>query len=183
MLEVNFEPFPVLTTDRLILRRISDRDAQQIFMLRSDQEVMMHIGKYPMASIEEAYAFIKLVLGTLEQNSGITWAMALKEDPARLIGTIGLWRLIKEHFRAEIGYVLQPAYWRRGLVKEAMLKVIGFGFNELRLHSIEGRINPRNRASARSLESAGFVREGYFTEDFFFNGKFEDTAIYSLLKK
>lgn len=183
MLEVNFNPFPKLNTDRLILRRIHDNDAEQIFKLRSSKDVMKHIGKYPMTSIDEAKSFIKLIINLLENNSGITWAMALKEYPDKLIGTIGLWRLIKEHYRAEIGYMLHPAYWRKGLTKEAILKVIEFGFNELNLHSIEAHINPRNNPSAKTLESTGFVREAYFKEDFFFNGKFEDTAIYSLLNK
>jgi ribosomal-protein-alanine N-acetyltransferase len=183
MLEVNFNPFPDLSTERLILRKMNDNDAEQIFELRSDKEVMQHIGKYPMTSIDEAKAFIKLITDLLEGNSGITWAMALKESPDKLIGTIGLWRLIKEHYRAEIGYMLHPAYWRKGFTKEAILKVSLFGFNELKLHSIEGHINPRNAASAKTLESTGFVREAYFKEDFFFNGKFEDSAIYSLLNK
>jgi ribosomal-protein-alanine N-acetyltransferase len=183
MLEVNFNPFPDLSTERLILRKLNDNDAEQIFELRSDKEVMKHIGKYPMTSIDEAKAFIKLITDLLEGNSGITWAMALKESPDKLIGTIGLWRLIKEHYRAEIGYMLHPAYWRKGFTKEAILKVSLFGFNELKLHSIEGHINPRNAASAKTLESTGFVREAYFKEDFFFNGKFEDSAIYSLLNK
>jgi [ribosomal protein S5]-alanine N-acetyltransferase len=183
MLEVNFQPLPDLNTERLILRKINNNDAEQVFQLRSDKEVMKHIGKYPMTSIDEANAFIKLIIDLLEINSGITWAIALKEEPNKLIGTIGLWRLIKEHYRAEIGYMLHPTYWKKGITKEAILKVIGFGFIELKLHSIEGRINPQNTASAKTLESTGFVREAYFKEDFFFNGKFTDTAIYSLLNK
>lgn len=183
MLEVNFQPFPELNTERLILRRVNDNDAEKIFELRSDKEVMKHIGKYPMTSIDEAKDFIKLITDLLESNSGITWAIALKECPDKLIGNIGLWRLIKQHYRAEIGYMLHPAYWRKGLIKEAILKVNLFGFNELKLHSIEGHINPRNTASEKTLESTGFVREAYFKEDFFFDGRFEDSAIYSLLNK
>jgi len=59
--------------------------------------------------------------------------------------------------------------------------VIDYGFNTLHLHSIEGKINPVNIASAKTLESTGFIREALFKEDFFFNGQFEDTAIYSIL--
>lgn len=183
MLEVNFNPFPDLKTERLILRKMNDNDTEQIFKIRADKEVMKHIGKYPMTSIDEAKEFVKLITNLLESNSGITWAVTLREYPDTLIGTVGLWRFMKEHYRAEIGYMLHPAYWRKGLTKEAILQVIGFGFNDLKLHSIEGHINPRNNASAKTLESTGFVREAYFKEDFFFDGKFEDTAIYSLLDK
>ena len=181
MLEVNFTPFPQLHTKRLILRKLNDVDADQFFKLRSNQQVMQYIGKKPMTSINEADDFIKMINDLLETNSGITWAMALKEEPGKLIGTIGLWRLIKEHYRAEIGYMLLPEFWRKGITKEAILEVLDYGFNELKLHSVEGKITPLNIASAKILESTGFVREAYFKEDFFFDGKFEDTAIYSLL--
>ena len=136
-----------------------------------------------MSSITEAMDFVNLVNDLLTKNSGITWAMTLKEEPSKLIGTIGLWRLIKEHYRAEIGYTLSPEFWRKGLTKEAILKVLDYGFKELKLHSVEGHISPLNIASAKVLESTGFAREAYFKEDFFFNGKFEDTAIYSLLSR
>ena len=183
MLEVNFDPFPELTTERLVLRKMKDADAEQFFKLRSNTDVMKHIGKKPMTLMNEAMDFIKMINDLLENNSGITWAMALKEEPEKLIGTIGLWRLIKEHFRAEIGYMLLPEFWRKGITKEAVLKVLDYGINELKLHSIEGRITPLNIASAKILENTGFIREAYFKEDFFFNGKFEDTAIYSLLSR
>lgn len=183
MLAVNFASFPELSTKRLILRKLNDKDSDQFFRLRSNEKVMEHIGRKPMNSINEAKDFIKMINELLESNSGITWAMALKEEPGKLIGTIGLWRLIKEHFRAEIGYMLHPEYWRKGITKEAILEVLDFGFNELKLHSVEGKITPLNIASAKTLESTGFEREAHFREDFFFNGKFEDTAVYSLLSR
>ena len=183
MLEVNFDPFPFLTTERLILRKLDDADPQQLFKLRADKDVMKHIGKKPMTAIEEAHDFIKMINDLLQENSGITWAMVFKEEPGKLIGTIGLWRLIKEHYRAEIGYMLLPEFWRKGIAKEAIIKVLDYGFNELKLHSVEGKITPLNIASAKTLESTGFIREAYFEEDFLFNGKFEDTAIYSLLSR
>ena len=183
MLEVNFNPFPVLTTTRLLLRKLEATDAEQLFMLRSDENVMKYIGKKPMQTIEEALEFINLINDNVNNNSGINWAMTLKEEPAKLIGVIGLWRIMKEHYRAEIGYMLSPKFWKKGFTKEAILKVIEYGFHELELHSIQGNINASNIASGKALESSGFTREAHFKEDFFFDGKFEDTMIYSLLNK
>ncbi|RNI32713.1 N-acetyltransferase [Hanamia caeni] len=181
MIEVNFQPFPTLTTSRLVLRKMGGGDNAQIFKLRADVRVMKYIGKKPMQTIAEADEFINLINDGITNNTGINWAMALKEDVNKLIGTIGLWRIIKEHYRAEIGYMLSPEYWRKGIGKEAILRIIDYGFNTLHLHSIEGKINPVNDASAKALESTGFIREALFKEDFFFNGQFEDTAIYSIL--
>ena len=68
-------------------------------------------------------------------------------------------------------------------MKEALLRVIDYGFSTMKLHSIEAHINPENAASGFLLEKSGFTREAYFKEDFFFNGRFIDTAVYSLLSK
>ena len=45
----------------------------------------------------------------------------MKEAPGKLIGYIGYWRMKKEHYRAEIGYALHPAFWKKGIMKEAIL--------------------------------------------------------------
>jgi len=183
MLEVNFNPFPEIKTERLLLRRLVKDDVSQMFTLRSNEKVMKFIGKPTVKTIEEALDFYNLIDTSLENNTGISWAITLKEMPEKMIGTIGLWRLIKENYRAEIGYMLLPEYWRKGITNEAVLAVNSYGFNEMNLHSIEAHISPKNIGSATILEKTGFVREAYFKEDFFFNGVFEDTAIYSLLNK
>jgi ribosomal-protein-alanine N-acetyltransferase len=77
--------------------------------------------------------------------------------------------------------MLHPDFWRKGIMKEAVLAAIDYGFNTMKLHSIEAHINPANAASAAVLEATGFVREAYFKEDFYYKGKFTDSAIYSLL--
>jgi len=181
MLEVNFSPFPELLTTRLLLRKLENTDAEQVLNLRSDNNVMKYIGKKPIEKIEEAKDFITMINDNVNNNSGINWAITFKEEPAKSIGVIGLWRIIKEHYRAEIGYMLLPGFWRKGITKEAILKVIDYGFKDMKLHSIQGNINSMNIASARTLESTGFNLEAFFKEDFYFNGKFENTKIFSIL--
>lgn len=182
MLQPNFYPFPEMQTTRLLLRQLKKEDAEEILKLRSDENVMRYIGKELETSLWDAVQFINGVNESLNTNNGILWAIDLKENPGKLIGYIGHWRLIKEHYRAEVGYMLSPEYWKKGIMKEALLKVIDYGFDAMRLHSIEAHISPENTASSRILIATGFVREAYFKEDFFFNGVFSDTAIYSRLK-
>lgn len=181
MLEPNFDPFPEIQTERLLLRRLTQNDSEEIFSLRSNADTMKYIGKPLAASLSEAIKFIGSVNESLMNNNGILWAIELKEFPGKLVGYIGHWRLIKEHYRAEVGYMLLPDYWRKGIMKEALNVVINYGFKEMKLHSIEAHINPDNKASSGLLECAGFIREAYFKEDFFSNGAFGDTAIYSKL--
>ena len=182
MLQPDFTIFPEINTERLYLRSLTKADGPEILKLRSDEQVMQFIDKERAKTIEDAELFINRASLALNTNDGITWAIALKAEPGTLIGTIGLWRIIKEHYRAEIGYMLNPAYWRKGIMLEALLTVVGFGFTEIKLHSIEAHINPDNDGSAAILNKAGFVKEAHFKEDFYFNGSFRDTAIYSRLQ-
>ena len=182
MLEPNFSPFPELTTIRLLLRRLRMEDAPEIFFLRSDQAILKFLSKEPAANRKEAEDFITRINHDIDANNAIMWALVLKENPAYVIGCISFWRMLKEHHRAELGYVLNPAYWRKGIMKETIFKILEYGFTVMGLHSVEARINPGNIASVSVLESTGFVREAYYKEDFFHHGKFEDTAVYSRLQ-
>ncbi len=183
MLTLNFSPFPELSSERLLLRKISKKDANEMFILRSDEDVLRYLGREPTATIKEVEEFIDSVNKNIEENDSILWGIALHNNPAIVIGTICLWNFKKESFRAEIGYLLHPIHWRKGIMKEAIRCVIDYGFNVLRLHSIEAQLSPDNIASAAVLESTGFTKEGHLKESFYFKGEFGDTAIYSRLNK
>ena len=174
MLELNFSPFPEIKTERLLLRRITDADAPELLFLRSDETVMKYIDREKPKSLEEALAFIQIVNANIDKNESVMWAIALQDKPDTLIGNIGFWRIINKHYRSEIGYMLHPSFWGKGIMKEALLAAIDFGFNQMKLHSIEAHINPDNTASGKKKKKTGFVREAYFKEDFFFRGKFID---------
>jgi ribosomal-protein-alanine N-acetyltransferase len=180
MLNPNFHPFPELVTERLLLRQVQDQDANDLFILRSDQTLMQYIDRPLASSIDDAQQFIRKIYDSLIQNDGITWAITLKPDP-QLIGTIGFWRIEKENYRAEIGYILDIKWQGKEIMSEAMKEVLKYGFKEMNLHSVEANVNPANKASIRLLEKNQFVREAYFKENYLYNGKYLDSAIYSLL--
>lgn len=183
MLKLNFTPFPVLHTQRLLLRQLQDDDAETIFFFRSDERILEHLFRKPATSINEAHTFINNINEAARNNESILWAITFKENPSLCIGTICLWNIRKENYRAEIGYIVHPAYWRKGIVKEAMQKVIDYGFSNMQLHSIDAVTDPANIASIKALEGSGFIKEAHYKEDSFFNGRFWDTAVYSLLNK
>jgi len=66
-------------------------------------------------------------------------------------------------------------------MQEAFSEVVNYGFKVMKLHSIEANVNPANEASIKLLEKNNFIREAYYEENYYYNGKFLDTAIYSLL--
>ncbi len=180
MLAPDFTVFPNLQTTRLELRQIHESDAKDLYVLRSDKRVMQYIDR-PMAErIEDALALINKIEESLKANEGITWGISLRND-SRLIGTIGFWRMDKPNYRAEIGYMLHPEMQGKGLMHEAISAVIKYGFENLNLHSIEANVNPLNVVSKKILEKNGFVQEAYFKENYYYNGKFLDSLIYSLV--
>ena len=181
MADTGFYPFPEISTPRLLLRRLTLKDAPEILFLRSDDNVMQFIEKEKTITIEEAEAFIQRIIDMYEARESLMWAICLQNQPEKLIGNICIWRIQKEHFRAEVGYTLHPSHWRKGIMKESLQLIINHGFKNIQLHSLEARINPDNLASAALLENTGFTREAYFKEDYCFRGKFNDTAVYSLL--
>ena len=183
MLLLNFTPFPELKTSRLLLRRLGKNDANEIFFLRSNADVLRYLGKEPAATIQDAEKFIGQINKNIDDNESILWGIALLDDPSIIIGTICLWNIRTEHYRAEIGYVLHPDHWRKGIMKEAINCVVDYGFNVLKLHSIEALLSAGNVGSSATLESTGFVKEAHLKESFYFKGEFDDTLIYSILSK
>lgn len=181
MLAPNFFPFPNLITERLVLREITRKDAPAMFRLRSNEEVVRYLARDPMRHPSEANKFITSVQKDQFENNAIAWGITFKEDRASLIGNVSFWRIDKKNHRAEIGYILHPQYWGRGIMQEAVAAALAYGFNQMQLHSIEAHIDPANSASEHLLLRNGFVREAYFRENYYYNGAFLDTAVYSLL--
>lgn len=179
MVQLHFEPFPVLETERLVLRQISIADAEDIFLLRTNPEAMKYINRPALQSNDDVIELINKMTNTAER---INWGITLKNQN-KIIGTIGYHKIDKENYRAEIGYMLSPEYWNTGLMSEAITKVIEYGFNAMNLHSIEAVINPENTVSRKILRKFNFIKEGYFKENFYFEGKFLDSEVYSLIKR
>jgi len=176
-----FNVFPKLETDRLILTEFVISDAEEFFKMRSDERVLKYLDRDPHKSVAESELMIDGMIKTYNNKEGVNWMMRSK-DTLNVIGYIGYWRMRKEDVRAEIGYAMKPEYWGNGYMQEALGKVINFGFDKFCLHSIEANVNPNNLSSIKLLEKFGFKKEAHFKEDYFYNGKFCDSAIYSLLE-
>lgn len=181
MLNANFNPFPTLQTERLILREIVMDDVVDFFLIRSNQEIMNAIDREPVKSHEEIKIFIELLKTNLITNKGIAWALCLKANN-KMIGHFGFHQIDEVNHRAEIGYALLPVYQGLGYAHEALQAMLEVGFKRFNFHSIEANINPTNNASIKLVERAGFIKEAYFKENYYCNGVFLDSAIYSLLK-
>jgi ribosomal-protein-alanine N-acetyltransferase len=175
-----FDPFPTLQTSRLTLRAISLEDLDHFFRVRTDPQVLRYLGA-DVETREQVQKRIEVVLEGVREGKSIRWAITDRESGA-FLGSGGFWRWDQRHYRAEVGYDLAPQHWGKGLMTEAVGAMVRFGFDVMRLHSVEANIDPLNEASRRVLLKLGFKQEGLLRESYFYAKQFLDTAVFSLLE-
>jgi ribosomal-protein-alanine N-acetyltransferase len=180
MLTFDFASFPTLVTSRLTLRQLRHSDAEAMFPMRSDPETMRFIPRPLAQSPADVVKLIDDINEHVSGNKAINWGITIT-GLDKVIGTIGYVRMAPHNHRAEIGYMLDPLSQGMGIMKEAAAVVVEYGFKTLHLHSIEAVIDPANHASRSVLQSLGFLKEASFKENEFYEGKFLDTDVYSLL--
>ena len=177
---MTFTPFPVLETERLLLRQPSSEDSADVFIMRSDPEVMQYIPRPLAVTPDDAAALIQMINEFIEKGERINWAITPKST-GKVIGLIGYVNIKPEHRRAEVGYSLSKAWHRKGIMREALACVLKYGFEHMDLHSVEAITDAKNIASGSLLLAAGFVQEAFFKEDFYYNGEFRDSIHYGML--
>jgi [ribosomal protein S5]-alanine N-acetyltransferase len=174
--------FPLLETDRLVLRELTNEDTEGIFACFSNDDVTRFYGQETIKSMEEAEKFIAFFSKNYSEKRGIRWGIERKGTKG-IIGTIGFNAWSPKHKRAEIGYEIHPEQWRKGYTSEAVTKVLSYGFDVMDLTRIGAVVFTENEASNKLLEKAGFQKEGILREYMYQDGKAYDTYGYSLLRK
>lgn len=176
------DEFPIIETDRLILREVTEKDADSLLSYLSDEEVTRHMGLAPFTSPEDALDEIGWYQSIFENGTGMRWGITLKEK-SHVIGSCGFLNMSKKHHRAEIGFELSREYWGKGIAGEALQAVVAYGFTNLNLNRIEALIEPANSPSQKLVEKTGFLREGLLRDYEYTQGKFDDLYMYSILKR
>lgn len=176
-----FSEFPVLTTQRLVLRQLQPSDTDALFAIKSNPEVTAHYGQEAHPAPENTLAWIRGLAFSYERRQDIAWCMTLAGED-RLIGVITLWNLDPDYQHGELGYELDPAYEKRGLMTEAVSAVLTFAFTDFGLHRIEATPFADNPASKNLLLKLGFVHEGTLRKRYFFRDHYKDQLYFGLLK-
>ncbi|WP_282937341.1 GNAT family protein [Paenibacillus sp. RC67] len=180
---MKFESFPILETERFILRQMTQEDEQSVYELFSDGEVTKDMGEEAFNRIEQAQELIHFMNSMFNKNIAIRWGI-VKKDTNTLIGTCGYngWE-IHRGSRGEIAYDLRKMHWRQGYMSEVLRRVITFGFEDMGLYRIEAFTNLDAVPSIKLLEKFGFHEDGVLRGYASFHGQFVDQRCFSLLKK
>lgn len=170
-----------LDTPRLLLRPTTRADALALFSLFSNPAVTRYLSHPPWRSVDTALE--RIAADEQAMSSGKYYRFCMERvDHQGLIGECSLFNIAAESRRAEIGYVLDPGSQGRGYMAEALNALLQFAFGELDLNRLEADIDPRNEASARTLERLGFRKEGHLRERWIVQGEVSDSSFYGLLR-
>ncbi|MER1999838.1 MAG: GNAT family protein [Lysinibacillus sp.] len=177
-----YSDLPILETERLILRKVSLEDVEDMYLYCSDEDVARDITWNAHKTITDTKSFIESILKQYENKQVAPWGIEYKEN-GRLIGNIDFVWWQPNHQTAEIAYVLSKEYWGKGLITEAVKEIIRFGFNEMDLVRIQARCFVENIGSYRVLEKSGMQFEGIIRKGLFVKGEHQDLKVYSIIRE
>ncbi len=170
---------PTLTTRRLLLSPLTQGDADALFALLRDPAVTRYLDLDALEQRAQAVDLLDEFLRRLARGEEQRWAVRLHSGAS--IGLVSLDLRSRVRGRAELGYALAAAYWRRGFATEAIRAVLEHGFGTLGLNRIEAMVYAENTASRALLTRLGFVEEGRLRQHAWEHGRYWDDIIYGLL--
>lgn len=171
---------PTIETERLVLRRFSPADADDVLRHASDPEVARLTSWQEHRSLADTERFLAWTQARYDEAVGGPWAIVLRERD-EVIGAVGL-TVVWPHRRGEVGYWLGRTYWRRGLTTEAARAIVRYAFDDIGLNRVEARCEVENTASERVLQKLGMRYEGTLHQHIYAKGWFRDMKLYALLR-
>lgn len=154
-----FKNPPVIETPRLILRKMAKSDSREMFAYASNPEVTRYLLWEPHISESYTYKYLTYLQSAYRTGKFYDWAVTCRSD-GMMIGTCGFTDFNFAANSAEVGYVINPDFWNKGIAPEALGAVLDFGFHSLGIHRIEARYIIGNDRSRRVMEKVGMKFEG-----------------------
>ena len=177
-----FSSLPALSTPRLTLRKMTMRDAADIYAYSRDPEVARHVLWEAHRSIMDTRAYLRFIIRQYHEGTPSSYCMVLRETK-RVIGTIGFMSYDQDNSIVEVGYSLAREHWGKGLTTEALSAVIDFAFRELRVHRVEAMHECDNPASGRVMSKCGMRHEGTLRARVFNKGHYSDVELYAVTRE
>ena len=177
-----FSNIPTLATERLSLRRMHPIDAEDMYDYARREDLTRYLLWSPHKNEAYTLDYLRYIQSRYELGDFYDWAIIDRESK-RMIGTCGFTRIDAANDSAEIGYVLNPDFWGKGIAAEAAARVIRFGFEELGLHRIEARFMQGNDASLRVMEKLGMTFEGYHRHAIYVKGAYRTVGVCAICRE
>nr|WP_155591373.1 GNAT family protein [Lysinibacillus cavernae] len=172
----------ILAQETISLREFTDQDWVDVHKYAS-QEIVCQYQVWGPNTEEDSKQFIRDVLEQATQTPRERYAFAIIYQDT-LIGAVEIVITDFTNKVGEIGYIVNPDYWGKGVATESAQLVLTFGFESLKLHRIYATCDPRNVGSSKVLDKVGMTREGLLRENMLMkDGVWRDSLLYSVLKQ
>lgn len=175
-----FGRIPTIETERLILRKMKPSDSRDMYEYSRLPEVTRYLLWEPHTNPSQTLDYLEYLQTRYRVGDFYDWAV-VEKSRGKMIGTCGFTSLDFSNNAAEVGYVLNPAFWGKGLAPEALMRVMRFGFMELNVHRIEAKYMVENARSRRVMEKCGMTFEGVRRSSMYVKGSYRDIGICSIL--
>ena len=173
--------YKIIKTSRLWLRLLTDDDYENLLRNADDDNASRLLG-IPIPDLETHRT--RAIKGYGTYNKSMCIFQLLTPEDATIIGWCGYHTWYLDHYRAELGYALfDDGHKGKGLMSEALVPIIKYGFEQMNLNRIEAFVGPENTGSNKLLQKFHFVKEGQMRAHFFKTNQMEDSIVYSLLKR
>ncbi len=170
---------PTLETPHLLLVKIQESHAEDMYKYASDPEVTRYLTWSCHTSLKETQRHIKLLQKKYASGAFNDWGLILKGS-GRMIGTCGFTSFDYEHLTAEIGYVVARDMWGNGYAAEAAKRVMQFGREEFGLTGFCAKMIEGNDASLSVMKKCGMKLEGVFKNSMFIKGEYKNIVVCSV---
>lgn len=170
-----------LIGSRIILRKISKSDAKSLYENARDKEVCEAVPLPMPYTLKSAQDYVKLTNEFWKKKKEAQFGIQYNEA-GKIIGMMGLMSLDFKNKKAEAGYWIGKNYWGKGIAKEALVMLLKYAFNDLKLERVYAKVYSENMSSQKLLEKCNFKLEGRLRKDGKFKGKFDDLLIFGILK-
>jgi ribosomal-protein-alanine N-acetyltransferase len=170
---------PDIETPRMVLRQLTEDNMDFIFEMFSRDETNSFVAEDPVNSMEEARELYETYIRPKPHLFRL--GLFLK-DTGQPIGTIGLYGIKAEDFRAVMGFDLLSEFWGWGYMAEAATALLDHAFGKMNFNRIQASADADNVRSLATLERIGFKKEGLMRQKDFYKGAFHDDVVYSILR-
>ena len=179
---------PVITTERLILRLPSVRDAPSVLRFYTDNRD--HLAPWWPKWRQEQFTLrywqraIEASVQEFRDERSVRFFLFLRSDPGRVAGLANFNQIVRgvAHY-CVLGYGLSADLEGQGIMTEALRASIRYMFDEFGMHRIMANYIPRNTRSGALLKRLGFVEEGLARDYLLIDGRWEDHILTALLNE
>lgn len=169
-MKIDFNPFPNLETERLILRKLTEDDMYDVFNMRKDPSMHEYTDTRPDEQLDDTIDYIRKMSQGIDENKWILWGLEDKET-GKIIGTISIWNIYPADEKAELGFGIIQEFRGRGLMTESLREVVDYSFRDMNLNRLEAFTEESNLKSISLLERCGFIEDRRVIDQSPFDGR------------